>query len=42
MNGWFNYRTGEMEYIDTPTDFSDYMPQGVPYQMLYKLYQEHE
>lgn len=24
---WHNYRTGEQEFIETPTDFSDYVPQ---------------
>lgn len=42
MMSWYNYRTGKMEYIETPKDFSDYMPQDTPHQMLYKLYQEHE
>jgi hypothetical protein len=26
-NYWHNYRTGQDEYIETPSDFSDYVPQ---------------
>lgn len=37
LNVWFNYRTRQYDYRDTPTDFSDYVPQigGVG---LYKIY----
>lgn len=39
---WFNERTQQFEYIDTPSDFSDYLPQIPAAINLYKLYIEHE
>lgn len=38
---WHNYKTGEAEYIDTPEDFTNYIPQVPAAQKLYKLYVEH-
>ncbi len=38
---WHNFVTGEKEFIETPTDFSDYVPQ-VGGLGLYKIYVEHE
>lgn len=34
---WFNYVKGEYEYIDTPTDFSNYIPQIPAAQSMYRL-----
>ena len=38
---WHNFRTGEYEYIETPEDFSDYIPQGSGVS-LYKLLVEYK
>lgn len=38
---WHNFRTGEDEYIETPKDFSDYVPQ-VGGLGMYKILVEHE
>jgi len=27
MESWWNYKTGEFEYVETPTDFTNYIPQ---------------
>lgn len=37
---WFNYKTGEYEYITCPQDFAPYIPQSPAAQNLYKLYVE--
>jgi len=33
---WFNFKTGEFELIENPTDFTNYIPQSVAAQGLYK------
>ena len=38
MNNWFNYKTGEYETIETPSDFADYIPQQDAAQGMYKAY----
>ena len=39
---WHNFKTGEYEYLDeSPTDYSDYIPQSDAAQGLYRLYIEH-
>ena len=35
---WFNYKTGDYELIDTPSDFTNYIPQQDAAISLYKLY----
>lgn len=35
---WHNFKTGEYELIDTPADFSDYIPQDPAAQGLYSVY----
>ena len=35
---WYNFRKQEYEYIPTPTDFRDYIPQQQAAQALYQLY----
>jgi hypothetical protein len=40
LSGWFNYKTKEYDYRETPTDFSDYIPQEFAAQDLYRMYQE--
>ena len=35
---WYNYRTDEYECIETPSDFTDYIPQSPSAQALYRLY----
>ena len=37
---WFNYKTGEYEYITCSQDFAPYIPQSPAAQNLYKLYVE--
>lgn len=37
---WHNYRTGQSEFIETPTDFSDYVPQ-IGGRGLYQLHVDH-
>lgn len=37
---WYNFKTESYEYIESPTDFADYIPQSPPAQSLYKLYIE--
>lgn len=37
---WFNIKTGESEFIEMPSDFTDYLPQNIAAQNLYLLYQE--
>jgi len=39
---WYNERTGEWESRETPSDFSDYLPQNPATLNLYKLYIEHD
>lgn len=34
---WFNFRTGQYDYIEIPTDFSDYIPQSQAAQGMYRL-----
>lgn len=36
---WFNYRKSEYEYIDTPVDFTDYIPQDPAAIRIYQLLQ---
>ena len=38
---WHNFVTGKDEYIETPKDFSDYVPQ-IGGRVLYQLYVEHK
>jgi len=38
---WYNYKTREYEYISTPLDFHDYIPQSDAAINLYELYIEH-
>lgn len=38
---WHNFVTGENEYIETPEDFGDYVPQ-IGGRDLYQLYVEHK
>ena len=38
---WHNFVTGEYEYIDTPSDFTNYIPQEPAALNLYKLYIQH-
>lgn len=38
---WFNFKTEEYEYIETPNDFHDYISQEPSAQSLYDLYIEH-
>lgn len=33
---WHNYKTGEREYIETPTDFTNYIPQYPAAQWIYQ------
>lgn len=40
-SGWFNYVKNEYEYIETPTDFSNYVPQ-LGGRGLYQIYVNHE
>jgi hypothetical protein len=40
LGGWYNFRTGQTDYQDIPTDFSNYIPQGVAEQGLYQIYIE--
>jgi len=35
---WFNYKTNDYEYRDTPEDFTDYIPQDRVAQGLYKCH----
>lgn len=35
---WFNYKIAEYEYIETPVNFVDYIPQIGAAQSLYNLY----
>ena len=37
---WYNYQTEQHEYIETPTDFTAYIPQILAAQELYSLYLE--
>ena len=37
---WYNFKKEEYEYIETPVDFSDYLPQYDAAQALYRLYIE--
>ena len=37
---WYNFKTGKYDYIETPADFMDYIPQSPSAQSLYKLYIE--
>ena len=39
---WYNYVLKDYEYIDTPQDFSAYIPQIDAAQALYRLYQSYE
>ncbi len=34
---WYNYVTGKYEFVETPTDFSDYVPQ-IGGRGLYQIY----
>ena len=34
---WDNMRTGEIDHIDTPTDFTDYIPQTAAALNLYNM-----
>ena len=36
---WYNYAKKEYEYITTPTDFSEYIPQNEASLKLYEIYQ---
>lgn len=38
---WHNFVTGEYEYIETPKDFSDYVPQ-IGGRGLHQIYVEHD
>ena len=38
---WYNYRTKDYDYIDTPEDFSDYVPHPAG-KALYEIYVEHK
>lgn len=42
MNAWYNFVKKEYEYIDTPSDFSPYIPQDIASQNLYNLYISYE
>ncbi len=35
---WFNFKTGEYEYIETPANFENYISQLPAAQGLYKVY----
>lgn len=37
---WYNFRTGEYETRDAPSDFHDYIPQNLSAQGLYDAYIE--
>lgn len=37
-SSWYNYKTGESEMIETPSDFADYIPQQNAAQNMYKTY----
>lgn len=38
---WFNYVKQDYEYVETPTDFSQYIPQSQAAQSLYTLLINH-
>ncbi len=35
---WYNYKTKQYEYIETPTDFADYIPDIPAAHGLYSVY----
>lgn len=37
-NHWYNFKTKEYEYIETPKSFVDYLPQEQASQGLYQIY----
>lgn len=37
---WYNYKTGEHDYRETPTDFSDYISQDSAGQAMYRFGQD--
>jgi hypothetical protein len=38
---WYNFRMEDLEYLsETPSDFSDYIPQSLAAQNLYRLHQK--
>ena len=37
---WYNYKTGEYERIEMPSDFADYIPQLDATQEIYRAYLE--
>ena len=39
---WYNFKTEKTEFIDTPLDFANYLPQEPAALSLYKLYIEHK
>lgn len=38
---WFNFKTQEHDNRETPEDFTDYLPQNVAAQSLYRLLVDH-
>ena len=34
---WHNFKTGQAEFIDTPEDFTDYIPQSPAAQGMYQV-----
>jgi len=34
---WYNYKTGRFESRETPSDFTDYIPQSPPAQGMYSV-----
>lgn len=40
LAAWFNYKTSEYDYRETPTDFSDYILQEPAAQAMYEICQE--
>lgn len=40
LDAWYNYKTGEHDYRETPIDFSDYISQDSAGQAMYWLCQK--
>ena len=36
IGGWYNFRTGQVDYIHTPSNFSNYLPQRPEVQKLFQ------